>query len=77
MEYTILIHQAEEGGYWAEVPVLPGCYSQGETIDETIKNVEEAIEAYIQALKEDNEPVPAEDNIIIGRVRVDSGSVSV
>ncbi len=38
MDYTILIHQAEEGGFWSEVPALPGCYSQGETIDETLRN---------------------------------------
>ncbi len=43
MEYTILIYRAEEGGFWAEVPVLPGCYSQGETIEETMENVKEAI----------------------------------
>jgi Uncharacterized conserved protein len=53
MKYTILIHQAEEGGFWSEVPALPGCYSQGETIDETLLNTKEAIEAHLIALKED------------------------
>jgi predicted RNase H-like HicB family nuclease len=53
MEYTVLIHQAEEGGYWSEVPALPGCYSQGETIDETLINSREAIEAHLTALKEE------------------------
>jgi predicted RNase H-like HicB family nuclease len=38
MDYTILIHKAEEGGFWSEVPALPGCYSQGEGIDETLRN---------------------------------------
>ena len=47
MEYTILIHKAEEGGFWAEVPALPGCFSQGETIEETIANTKEAIELHI------------------------------
>ncbi|MEN6611620.1 MAG: type II toxin-antitoxin system HicB family antitoxin [Methanoregulaceae archaeon] len=75
MEYTILIHQAEEGGFWAEVPALSGCFSQGETIEETMKNTSEAIEAYIQCLQDDHEPVPHEDNLIISRVRVDSGSI--
>src|SRR5947209_8776392 len=41
----VLIHRAEEGGLWAEVPSLPGCVSQGETIDELRGNVREAIEA--------------------------------
>ena len=52
MEYTVLIHPAEEGGFWSEVPELPGCYSQGETIDEALSNSREAIEAHLTALKE-------------------------
>jgi len=54
MTKVILIHQAEEGGFWSEVPALPGCYSQGETIDETLRNSKEAIEVHLQALKDDN-----------------------
>ena len=41
----IVVHEAEEGGYWAEVPAIPGCASQGETMDELLANVREAIEA--------------------------------
>jgi len=44
MEYTVLFHRAEEGGYWVEVPDLPGCYSQGETM-------EEAIELHLETLQ--------------------------
>jgi predicted RNase H-like HicB family nuclease len=51
MGYTIRIHQAEEGGFWSEVPALPGCYSQGETIDETLRNSKEAIEVHLLVLK--------------------------
>jgi predicted RNase H-like HicB family nuclease len=71
MDYTILIHQAEEGGFWSEVPALPGCFSQGETIDETLLNTKEAIEAYLLALKEDQIIAPAEENLFIGKVRVE------
>jgi len=46
MEYTFLIHPAEEGGYWSEVPALPGCYSQGETIEEALSNSRGAIETH-------------------------------
>ncbi|MBS3060888.1 MAG: type II toxin-antitoxin system HicB family antitoxin [DPANN group archaeon] len=69
MEYTVLVFRAEEGGYWAEVPALPGCYSQGETIEETIKNVKEAVEAHISALKVE-ERVPTEEDFVIARVNV-------
>lgn len=71
MDYTILIHQAEEGGFWSEVPVLPGCYSQGETIDETLRNTKEAIEVHLQALKEDQVAAPVEESLFIGRVQVE------
>jgi predicted RNase H-like HicB family nuclease len=44
-----VIHPAEEGGYWAEVPALPGCFSQGETMDEIRANIREAIEGWLLA----------------------------
>ncbi len=53
MGYSVLIHPAEEGGFWAEVPELPGCYSQGETIEEALSNTGEAIETHLMALKEE------------------------
>ena len=45
----VLIHSAEEGGFWAEVPALPGCVSQGETMDELRANIREAIEGWLLA----------------------------
>jgi predicted RNase H-like HicB family nuclease len=44
MKLKIVVHDAEEGGYWAEVPAMPGCASQGETMDELMANLREAIE---------------------------------
>jgi predicted RNase H-like HicB family nuclease len=44
MKMKTIIHDAEEGGYWAEVPAVPGCATQGETVDELLENVREAIE---------------------------------
>ncbi len=49
MTLKVLIHTAEEGGYWAEVPALPGCVSQGETMDEVRTNIREAIEGWLLA----------------------------
>ncbi len=72
MEYTVLIYQAEEGGFWAGVPSLPGCYSQGETIEETMKNIKEAIEAHLLALKEEKEEMPVREEFVIGRVKVEA-----
>ncbi len=47
----VIIHEAEEGGYWAEVPSLPGCGTQGETIEELISNIYEAVEGYLSVPK--------------------------
>lgn len=47
MQMKIVVHEAEEGGYWAEAPALPGCASQGETLDELIANMREAIEGWL------------------------------
>jgi len=70
MEYTVIMHPAEEGGYWAEIPALSGCYSQGETLEEVMENVKEAVESHVDALKQDNQVVPIERGIMIGRVEV-------
>ncbi|MBA4418807.1 MAG: HicB family protein [Syntrophus sp. (in: bacteria)] len=45
MKFKVVIHNAEEGGYWAEVPAIPGCMTQGDTWDELLQNVYEAVEA--------------------------------
>jgi len=59
----VLIHSADEGGYWAEVPALPGCVSQGETVDELRSNIREAIEGWLMAEDEAAKTKPA-DQII-------------
>jgi predicted RNase H-like HicB family nuclease len=44
MKITVVVHEADEGGYWAEVPAIPGCATQGETFEELLENHYEAIE---------------------------------
>lgn len=44
MKVKVVIHEAEEGGYWAEVPAIPGCATQGETFEELLQNLYEAVE---------------------------------
>jgi len=50
-KYAVVIHQESEGGFWAEVPALPGCYSQGETVDELMENVREAVSGVLEVMK--------------------------
>ena len=53
MKLKAIIHEAEEGGFWAEVPSLPGCLAQGETMEEIEANLHEAIEAWLLAAEPD------------------------
>lgn len=45
MKIRVVVHEAEEGGYWAEVPAIPGCATQGETFEDLLHNLYEAVEA--------------------------------
>ncbi|MDD3493987.1 MAG: type II toxin-antitoxin system HicB family antitoxin [Candidatus Thermoplasmatota archaeon] len=60
MKYTVVIEKGRESRYVASVPVLQGCVSQGETRDEALRNIREAIEVYVEALLEDGLPRPTE-----------------
>lgn len=44
MKFKVIVHDAEEGGYWAEVPAIPGCATEGDTFEELLENAYEAIE---------------------------------
>lgn len=72
LNYPITIHRAEEGGFVAENEDLPGCLTQGETIEEAIENIEEARQLWIQAAYEDGVeiPIPRTDEEYSGRFLV-------
>jgi len=55
MKLSAIVHEAEEGGFWAEVPALPGCVTQGESMEEIERNLHEAIETWLLAA----EPEPS------------------
>jgi len=65
VEYMVIVHEAEEGGYWTEVPALPGAGSQGETVDEAIAATKESIEAVIEVMRENGEQVPIPRDIVV------------
>ncbi|MBD1847136.1 type II toxin-antitoxin system HicB family antitoxin [Cyanobacteria bacterium FACHB-63] len=48
MKIKAIVHPAEEGGYWTEVPALPGCITEGETMEEVIDNLKDAIEGWLE-----------------------------
>ena len=48
MKIKVIVHEAEEGGYWAEVPSLPGCATQGDSFEELLANLYEAVEGWLE-----------------------------
>lgn len=66
MQYNYKIHlqKETEGGYMVTVPALPGCITQGDTIDEAIEMAKEAIELYIEELKDRGEEIPDDSNTL-------------
>jgi predicted RNase H-like HicB family nuclease len=58
MRYRVIVEQDEDGVFVAEVPSLPGCISQGETRQEALSNVREAVELYLESLEAHGDPVP-------------------
>lgn len=63
MKLKVIVHKAEEGGYWAEVPAIPGCYTQGDTWEELLHNIYEAVEACLSVDIEEPEIKP-EDKVL-------------
>ncbi len=59
--YTVVLEREEDGGYHAFCPALPGCHSQGDTYDEALANIQDAIKLYIESLQKHGDKVPDED----------------
>ncbi len=63
MKIKAIIHLAEEGGYWAEVPALPGCVTEGDTIEEVVANLQDAIEGWLNVANSRN-AVDSTDQVV-------------
>jgi predicted RNase H-like HicB family nuclease len=68
MKIRAIVHRAEEGGFWAEVPSLPGCATQGETMEELNENLSDAIDGYLSVL--------ADERLAALRTAIDEGDAS-
>ncbi|NQT52985.1 type II toxin-antitoxin system HicB family antitoxin [bacterium] len=58
MQLRILLHPSDEGGFTVTVPALPGCISEGDTRDEALRNIREAIALYLEPVEDDTSPSP-------------------
>jgi len=70
LSYTVIYQAVPEGGYIAFVPSLPGCHTQGESLEETEENIREAVQAYLESLNAHKERVPQETRVLQGKVEV-------
>ena len=74
--YTVLVHEDTDGSYWAEVEELPGCFGSGKTLAAVETDIRQAIEVYIEALKELGQDIPEgaleapDDNVRQWAIRV-------
>ena len=66
MKLKVHVHKAEEGGYWAEVPAIPGCATQGDTFEELLQNIYEAVEGCLQV----DIDTPSEENTQVFEIAV-------
>lgn len=64
MRLKVIIHEAEEGGYWAEVPSIPGCATQGETFEELLKNIYEAVEGCLSVDIKPADPMDTKTRVL-------------
>jgi predicted RNase H-like HicB family nuclease len=72
MKFTVLLTPDEEdGGYVAECPTIPGCVSEGDTVELALANIKEAIEACLESLVARQQPLPHEGGVIVATVDAD------
>lgn len=70
LSYSVIYEEAPEGGYVVYVPSLPGCHTQGDTIEEAEKNAKEAISLYLESLEARDQNIPQEGRVLQGKVEV-------
>ena len=70
LDFKVLLEPDEGGGYLVICPSLQGCYSQGQTIEEALANIREAIQLCLDDLRDRGEPLPDPSNVLIGSVVV-------
>ena len=78
LEYDVIFEEATEGGFTAYAPSLPGCISEGDTFEETKKNITEAISAYLESVAKDGkELIVADKHSFIGKILIPLASLTL
>lgn len=78
LKYTAIFEPAEEGGYVVSVPALPGCITQGETFEEAVEMIKDAMDGYLYVLKKEGLEIPKEDeDIVVTKVSIPEPVLSI
>lgn len=78
MRYTIILTPDEDdGGYTAECPAIPGCISEGDTVEEALANIREALEGCLESMAAHGEELPADESVIVASVDVDLPAAAI
>ena len=70
MEFTVILEECEEGGYTVTCPALPGCVSEGDTYEEALRNIKEAIKGYLEAMEKQARMTPTPAAVQYAKVAV-------
>ncbi len=78
LQYTAIFEPAEEGGYVVTVPSLPGCVSQGDTFEEAVEMIKDAMKGYLEVLGEEKQEIPQEhSSLVITQIAIPNPIASV
>lgn len=71
LKYTVIFEPAEEGGYVVSVPALPGCVTEGDTFEEAVEMIKDAMKGYLYVLKKEGLEIPKEkDDVVVTKISV-------
>ena len=71
LKYTAIFEPAEEGGYVVSVPALPGCITEGDTFEEAVEIIKDAIEGYLYVMKKEGQEIPEEtEDVVVTKVSI-------
>jgi predicted RNase H-like HicB family nuclease len=70
LQYTAVFEPVKEGGYVVSIPSLPGCYTQGDTFEESLENIKEATSLYLEVMQKMKEELPKEEGVIVAPIKV-------
>lgn len=78
LKYTVIFEPAEEGGYVVSVPALPGCVTEGDTFEEAVRMIKDAMKGYLTVLKKEGLDIPKEtEDVVVTKVAIPESAFTI